>query len=511
MGKGVGGGLGIFPLLRRLPISGKYEQTMCEDTMTVKKPDTVSVEQDAPRLTAYVSPLEALALSFGYAIGWGAFVLPGTMFLPNAGPAGTILGILIGTVAMLVLAFNYHRMTVRMKGPGGAYGFVSSVFGEDHGFLVAWFLFLAYVTVLWANATALVLLVRYLFGNAFQFGFHYSVLGFDVYMGEVLLSLGSITLCGLVCILGRRLAIRLHTLLALVLFTGVAVCFVAALHRHQGGLAALAPAFTKEGHPAIQVLRILAMVPWAFVGFEAVVHSSAEFRFPVRRTFPLLAAAVVGAALIYILLVLLPIMALPEGYAAWTDYIGALPGLEGIRAMPVFAAAKRALGTAGVALIGGSMLSAQLTALFATYIAVSRLMCALADNRMLPRWFGKCNRDGTPVNAILFVMLISVPMPFLGRTVIGWPVDVSNLGAAIAYGYTSATAFAVARQEKGCRGLASKAAGVFGVAMSIVFCVLMLVPNYLSGSSFSILLYTFAGSVIYPVTALAAATAGLAR
>ena len=49
---------------------------------------------------AYLSPLAVIALSFGYAVGWGAFVLPGTMFLPNAGPAGTIIGFLIGTVAI---------------------------------------------------------------------------------------------------------------------------------------------------------------------------------------------------------------------------------------------------------------------------------------------------------------------------------------------------------------------------------------------------------------------------
>ena len=46
----------------------------------------------------YLSFPGALALSFGYAVGWGAFVLPGTMFLPGAGPVGEIVGFLIGTL-----------------------------------------------------------------------------------------------------------------------------------------------------------------------------------------------------------------------------------------------------------------------------------------------------------------------------------------------------------------------------------------------------------------------------
>ena len=35
-----------------------------------------------PKLGPYLAPIAVLALSFGYAVGWGAFVMPGTMFLP---------------------------------------------------------------------------------------------------------------------------------------------------------------------------------------------------------------------------------------------------------------------------------------------------------------------------------------------------------------------------------------------------------------------------------------------
>ena len=434
---------------------------------------------------AYLSPLAVIALSFGYAVGWGSFVLPGTVFLPNAGPAGTIIGLLIGTAAVAVLAYNYHKVTVGIQGSGGAYGFITKIFGYNHGFLVGWFLFLTYVAILWANATALVLLARYLFGDMFQFGFHYTMVGFDVYFGEVLLSLAAIVFCGVACLIGKRFAVRLHTFFAFVLIAGVAVCFVASLAGHQGGMAAMEPAFSSDSPAAVQILRILAMVPWAFVGFEAVVQSSSEFRFPVRRTFALLLTAIGLSALMYILLVLLPVLALPEEYANWEAYVDALSDLKGIAAMPVFSAAQKALGPLGVAVIGGSMLAAQLTALFATYIAVSRLMRAMADDDMIPAWFGKCGKDGTPVNAVRFVMYLSLPVPFLGRTVIGWPVDLSNLGAAVAYGYISAAALALLKREPDGGRFAEKAAGFFGIVMSGIFSLLMLVPNYLSGSTLS--------------------------
>lgn len=59
---------------------------------------------------ACLSPLAVIALSFGYAVGWGAFVLPSTTFLPNAGPADAAIGLLIGTLVIVVLAFNYNKL-----------------------------------------------------------------------------------------------------------------------------------------------------------------------------------------------------------------------------------------------------------------------------------------------------------------------------------------------------------------------------------------------------------------
>ena len=55
----------------------------------------------------HLSAFAAWGLSFGYAVGWGAFVMPGAEFLPAAGPFGTVLGIAIGTLAMAVIGWNY--------------------------------------------------------------------------------------------------------------------------------------------------------------------------------------------------------------------------------------------------------------------------------------------------------------------------------------------------------------------------------------------------------------------
>ena len=59
----------------------------------------VSNARGSGGLTAYLSPFAAFALSVGCSVGWGAFVMPGTIFLPGAGPLGTLLGIALGVAA----------------------------------------------------------------------------------------------------------------------------------------------------------------------------------------------------------------------------------------------------------------------------------------------------------------------------------------------------------------------------------------------------------------------------
>ena len=144
------------------------------------------------RTAGRISPLTAWALAFGCAVGWGSFVMPGTTFLPKAGPLGTVLGVFIGGLCMCVIAWNYHVMMVRNPGPGGAYAYATEAFGIDHGFLCAWFLFLAYVAIVWANATALAIVAHYTMGDIFQFGFHYRLVGFDVWFGDILLAAAAI-------------------------------------------------------------------------------------------------------------------------------------------------------------------------------------------------------------------------------------------------------------------------------------------------------------------------------
>ena len=171
-----------------------------------------------------------------------------------------------------------------------------------------------------------------------------------------------------------------------------------------------------------QVLRIAFISPWAFIGFETVSHSSEEYRFRHSRMFRILVISTVVTTALYIFVILMSVTAYPEGCSGWLDYISRLDEFDGIAGLPAFYAANRYLGQTGVNILMASLLSLVLTSLIGMLRALGRLCYAVAKDGILPERFARLNDRQIPVNAILLVLVVSLPIPFLGRTAIGWIV-----------------------------------------------------------------------------------------
>ena len=57
-----------------------------------------------------LKPINVWSLALGSIIGWGAFVMPGTTFLPKSGTLGSAIGLAIGALIMITIALNYGYM-----------------------------------------------------------------------------------------------------------------------------------------------------------------------------------------------------------------------------------------------------------------------------------------------------------------------------------------------------------------------------------------------------------------
>ena len=426
----------------------------------------------------YLGVLGAWALAFGCSVGWGSFVMPGTTFLPIAGPIGTAVGLSLGGLVMLLLAVNYHYLMNKYPDGGGAYTYTKLAFGYDHGFVSAWFLILTYIAIIWANATALPLIMRTIIGDTFQIGYLYDIAGYPIYVGELFLAIGALILAALVC-LYRKPAEWTQIIMAVLLFGGVVICFAAASGKL--GVGGYTPAFAEDKSASAGVFTIFALAPWAFVGFESISHSSAESNFSLKKSFGILAVSVITATLAYVFLTLMAVKALPDGCNSWVDYVRNLGDYSGVASQPTFHAAYAALGETGRLILGAAAMGAIFTGLIGNYIALSRLIDSIAEDGLFPKWFG-VKRGMVPRNAILAILVVSAIFPFLGRTTISWIVDVTTIGATIAYALASASAYKTAKDEKNSYFMFF---GFVGIVVSVLFALAFLIPNIFSITTLS--------------------------
>ncbi len=426
-------------------------------------------------LRAGFTPLGIWAFSIGTSIGWGSFIVTCNTYLQKSGIRGTAFGLLIGMAVILVITWNLQYMIRRSPDAGGIYTFEKKVSGNDFGFLAFWFVLLTYLSILWANMTSLPLFARFFLGKAFCFGFHYRIFGYEVWLGEALLSICALVLIGFLCTCRSRISNRIMACAALVFSIGFTFFAVAAVLRHENSFS-YAPLYTEGSAAFGQILRIAVISPWAFIGFENIAHFSEEYSFSVKKVRGILFGSVTVTTILYLFVSMLSISAYPPEYAGWLDYFRDMGNLEGIKAVPAFYAADHYFGNYGVAALMISLFCVILTSLIGNMMALSRLLYAAGREGEAPRELAGLNRHGAPAAAIMSVVVISLFMPFLGRTAIGWIVDVTTLGATLIYGLISHAVCLQAKKEGRRR---ERVTGIAGIVIMLFFAMLLLIPGLL--------------------------------
>ena len=421
-----------------------------------------------------LNPFGAWAFALGTSVGWGSMVVTSNTYLAQAGPWGSVIGLLIGAAVMLIISRNYSYMIQIYPDAGGAYTYAKEAFGHDHGFLAGWFLVLTYLAMLWANATSIPLFVRNFVGDIFQFGRLYTLFGYDVYAGEILLTMGGILLIAAVCLHGSKTAMILMSVLVSVFMAGIIFVFIAAMIGHRG---TFEPGYIADSSALSQIIRIAVISPWAFIGFENISHAAEEYSFKRTKVFRVLVISVISATLLYVFVTLLSVTAYPERYGSWLEYIRDRGNLSGLEAFPAFYAANHYLGGVGVGILMASLMALVLTSLIGNSCALSRLFYAQAKDKILPEKIGKLNKHGIPGNAIWLIVGISMIIPFVGRTAIGWIVDVTTVGATLIYGFVSAATMKTAKIRE---DRTERITGLAGLLLMIGFGVYLLAPSLIS-------------------------------
>jgi len=327
---------------------------------------------------------DATMIGVGAMIGAGIFALPGKVAV-NAGLLSPWLFLAVGVV-FLAVVLTFAELASYFRDSGGPVLYASYAFGPLAGFGTGWVLFLSRMTAFAANANVMAIYLGSLYP---WFG---EGIGRTTVISIVTLGLTYANMLGVkdgVRTMGFFTVLKVLPLILLVLLglqhvtTGTLIPSASAVIEDLGGTTLL--------------------LVYAYVGFETMAVTAGETTEP-RRILPrALIRTVIGTGLLYFLIVLVFISVIPEDtYADATlvDVGRALAGPAGAIVITL----------AAVFSIGGNLAG--------TMIAAPRLIFSLAENRLLPAWFGNVHpRYATPDHSILVMGGLALAMALTGSFV----------------------------------------------------------------------------------------------
>jgi amino acid transporter len=317
-------------------------------------------------------------------IGAGIFALPGKVAV-NAGMLSPWLFLAVGIV-FLAVVLTFAELASYFRESGGPVLYATYAFGPLAGFGTGWILFLSRMTAFAANANVMAIYLGSLF-PWFAGG-----IGRTAVISIVTLGLTYANILGVkdgVRTMGFFTVLKVLPLILLVLLglqhvtTGTLIPSASAVIDDLGGTTLL--------------------LIYAYVGFETMAVTAGETNEP-RRVLPrALIRTVIGTGLLYFLIVLVFIAVIPADTYADATLVDVGRSLAG----PVGAVA---ITLAAVFSIGGNLAG--------TMIAAPRLIFALAENKLLPAWFGNIHsKYATPDHSILVMGGLALVMALTGSFV----------------------------------------------------------------------------------------------
>lgn len=408
-----------------------------------------------------ISKLDIISLAVGSIIGWGAFILPGDLFLSKIGIHNSIIGLLIGVILIIIIEKNYSYLINKRPISGGEYIYTKIYFGEKHSFVCGWFLSLAYVCIVPLNATAIPLIFNILTKNKYLYGYLYSIDNSSVYISDIIISTLFILLLGYLNIKGIKLASSFQKIMVLLL-VGIVLIFFSSIIEMEGIITFnIMSHFTETNISFKNILKIIAISPWAYVGFDCVTQILEELNFSYKTASKLSIFSLITGFFLYVIIMLLTAYGIP--YESLE--LGNINWATG-------QAIEKYFGSIGIYFLGLALVSAVTCGVNGFYINSTKLLELMSKEGQLPKILSKNNKNKIPIYSISFVMILSSFAPWLGRKVLVWIVDMSSLGIAIAYLYISLVTVYVYYQEN----KRIKCSGILGSIFSLMFILLLILP-----------------------------------
>ena len=423
-----------------------------------------------------LNPANIWAVALGSIIGWGCFIQSPNWMVKAGGPLPLVVGFLLGGLLMIVVGMSYAYMIAKYPVSGGEFAYAFVGFGPTASFVCGWMLLIGYVGIVVLNATAVPVLFSVVAPGLLQVGHLWTVAGWPVYAAEAAVSIVIAIIFGIIAIRGAKSAGNTQLIMCVLLVAAVVAILAGTIMTGNFHMENLQPAANQFDVPFVKgVILIIAMAPFLYVGFDCIPQAAEEFNFPANKTLALIISAIGIGAFIYASIAVVTAAVMP-----WMEMVELKNAAGNPESWRTGAMIKQALGMGGLIFVVVAVLCGMFTGIGGFYMSSSRLMFGMARAKMLPKWFAYIHPTyKTPSHAIIFVMVIAVLVPFIGREVLNWFVDMAAVGTGFGYFFTCAGAYIVLT-----KGLAPKSSedispvvALAGAAISAGVVALQVIPG----------------------------------
>lgn len=362
------------------------------------KDTAISEERQSGHLVRSLGFFGVSFLILNGMIGAGIFALPAAI-AADVGVLSPWLFLGVGLLFITVV-LSFAELSSYFRDSGGPVLYTTSAFGPLVGFNTGWILFLSRMTAFAANTNVLVIYL----GSLLPW-----ISEGPARVLFIIFVCGSLTIANVLGVRDGARAVAGFTLLKL-----TPLLLMVVLGLQYVGADTLFPADL----PTIDDLGgTTLLLIYAFVGFEQAANTAGETKNPRRNIPRALVVTILATGLLYFLITLVYVSVLPGGGGEGQTLVDVGRVLAG----PIGALV---ITLAAVFSIGGNLAAAALT--------VPRLTLALAEQRLLPRWFGRIHRKyGTPHNSILLLGGLATVLAVSGSFV--YLAAASSLARLIAY------------------------------------------------------------------------------
>ena len=410
-----------------------------------------------------LSTIEYFTFGFGTMIGVGWLVLMDD-WLTRGGPAGGILGFLLGGLLLFPIAHTYGRLVRRIQDAGAEIAYTEGVMPAPISFAAGWTMVLSYAIVCPWEAVATGNLLARVFPalNSHQL---YAIGGSPIYAPRLAVGLALTALVAGVNYRGIKPSGIFQDVMTFGLLATFAIFTLLGFAR--GSAANMQPPFAPGQTPWLSIFLVLQIVPYFMTGFESVAKGSEEAKagFDPRNFARAIYAALVAGFLFYVLIIAVVTYVYP-----WQDIVSGHVRTE--------VAFERTFGSHRIAqlILFGAFLS--LLKIFnGNFVASTRMLYAIGRRNLVHPSLGRVHATyGTPVAAIVLMAALTAAAAMFGDAIL---VPITEVGSlAVGVGWLSAcVAYLLRRRGYSAGAAESPAMAWLGCAVSAAIILMKVVPS----------------------------------